>query len=289
MYFKKKIIEKEIFSQSCVINKLIKELWDIPKNKALSRPITCDESFCNHGFSYILAVYCLENHISDKSKLDLLMNPAILKNITEEQHWNSILEQINQYEPIGYKSHRIDDTTDIIASWSGVGIIQSILQDKNKEMIIQYEVKLQAVWFLFDCLIENIKNHSYSLLELEKIKSMVALIDLEIEYFFDANISTTEKNAYNIIFETSGYRIIKHKLQVLLDNKIMIEKAKITQKRAKYSKSTEALLLLIALAQIYEPLVNLFSKEVHHTQISVMLVLIVVFIVASVFISKKGN
>ncbi len=83
LYFKKKIIEKEIFSQSCVINKLIKELWDIPKNKALSRPITCDESFCNHGFSYILAVYCLENHISDKSKLDLLMNPAILKNITE--------------------------------------------------------------------------------------------------------------------------------------------------------------------------------------------------------------
>ncbi|WP_104761004.1 hypothetical protein [Helicobacter cetorum] len=199
------------------------------------------------------------------------------------------MEQINQYEPIGYKSHRLDDTTDIIASWSGVGIIQSILQDKNKEMIIQYEVKLQAVWFLFDCLIENIKNHSYSLLELEKIKSMVALIDLEIEYFFDANISTTEKNAYNIIFETSGYGVIKHKLQVLLDNKIMIEKAKITQKRAKYSKSTEALLLLIALTQVYEPLVNLFSKEVHHTQISVMLVLIVVFIVASVFISKKGN
>ncbi|WP_158653844.1 hypothetical protein [Helicobacter cetorum] len=288
LYCKKKIIEKEIFSQSCVINKLIKELWDIPKNKALSRPITCNEGFCNHGFSYILAVYCLENNISDKSKLDLLMNPAILKNIIEEQHWNSILEQINKYEPIGHKNHRLDDTTDIIASWSGVGIIQSILQDKNKEMIIQYEVKLQAVWFLFDCLIENIKNHSYSLLELEKIKSMVALIDLEIEYFFDANISTTEKNAYNIIFETSGYGIIKHKLQVLLDNKIMIEKAKITQKRAKYSKSTEILLLLIALTQIYEPLMNLFSTK-SHIQTSVMLILMVVFVIASIFIIKKGN
>lgn len=257
------------------------------------RPFSASENYKHNGLSYVMSIY----HIIDNSKnleqgcnndIDLLMNPGILSKIEKEEQWNSIKDKIKKYKKRGYKCEELNDESFVASSWSAVAVVE----EKDIGIIskiINYEIYLQASWFLFDCIIDNIKNNKFSNLDLQKERSLVTNVSLDISNVLSANMSTNEKNVMESIYDTSGINTLKDKLFLLLDNRIAIEEAKISEKQGLYGIITEILLVLFTLVSIYEPLKNLISGNICKTDLIIGSIMIVILIVCSILIIGKGK
>lgn len=294
LYYRKKTEQKRILNQEEDIV-IVKDFMDVVWSSVckMIRPFSACNNYKHNGLSYVMSVY----HIIDNSKnlgqeynrdIDLLMNPGILSKIEKEEQWNSIKDKIEKYREIGYNRQEFSDVSVVVSSWSAVAVVE----EKETEAIlkiIDYEVSLQASWFLFDCIIDNIKQSKLSNLDLQKEKSLVTNVSLEISNILSANMSTNEKNIMESIYVTSGINTLKDKLFLLLENRIAIEEARISEKQGVYGMITEILLVLFTLVSIYEPVKNLISGTICTADLVIGGIMIVVLIICSILIIGKGR
>ena len=77
--------------------------------------------------------------------------------------------------------------------------------------IIELEVRIQATWFLYDCIIDNINNTKYSIVDLQKIKNTIDYISMDTDNIISANMSTGDKDIINSTVKSSGLYSIKEK------------------------------------------------------------------------------
>ena len=114
-------------------------------------------------------------------------------------------------------------------------------------------------------------------------------VSLEISNILSANMSTNEKNIMESIYVTSGINTLKDKLFLLLENRIAIEEARISEKQGIYGMITEILLVLFTLVSIYEPVKNIISGTICTTDLVIGGIMIVVLIICSILIIGKGK
>lgn len=294
LYYRKKAEQKRILNQEEDI-KIVENFMDVVWSsvRKMMRPFSACNDYKHKGLSYVMSVY----HIIDNSKnlgqecnrdIDLLMNPSILSEIEEEEKWNSIKDKITKYKEIGYNRQEFSDVSVVVSSWSAVAVVEE-KETKAILKIIDYEVSLQASWFLFDCIIDNIKKSKLSNLDLQREKSLATNVSLEISNILSANMSTNEKNIMESIYVTSGINKLKDKLFLLLENRISIEEAIISQKQGIYGMITEILLVLFTLVSIYEPVKNIISGTICKTDLVIGGIMIIVLIIYSILIIVKGR
>lgn len=287
--YEQNIILQQDLSQIKVMSNFMKLVWK-SVDKVI-RPFSSNEKYKHNGLSYVLSIY----HIIDEhneltnpecKELSLLMNPEILSNILDKEQWNTIDKKISFFTNKEYLLNEYNDTTNIAASWSAVAIIESKSSSVIKK-IVDYEIMLQASWFLFDCLIDNIKNTQMTNISLQKEKSLASNMSLEVSNILSANISSNEKKALESIYATSGFETLKDKLFLLLENRIAIEEARISHRQGIYGIISEILLVLFTLVSIYEPIKNLFNGTLSATDIIVGIIMLIVLVICSILIIGK--
>ena len=176
-------------------------------------------------------------------------------------------------------------STKVIASWSAVAVLNG--DESALSKIIDYEINLQAAWFLYDCMIDNLKHENLSAVELQNYKSIYTGVNLEVDNIISANMSTCDINFMNLIKDTSGIELIKQKLDLLLNNKIALENAKSAEKQKVYGIITEILLVIFTLVSIYEPILNVINRKISHNDIIVLIVMGIALAISSFFIIRK--
>lgn len=293
LYYRKKIEQRAILSQTeelKILYKFMSIIWSSVHK--IERVLSASNTYKYGGFSYALSLYCIFDNeqkfnMSENQVIDLLLNPNILSKIEDSQEWTSIKMKVNTYSRKGYVYQMLDESTSVAASWSAVAVISEKESYSAIKKIVEYEIYLQASWFLFDCLIDNITRNKLSNLNLQRQKSLARNVSLEINNIFSANMHLSEKKVMESICETSGFSILGNKLFSLLENRIAIEEARLNERRGIYSKATEILLVLFTLISIYDPVKNLVSGTLDKTDMIVSCVMIFLFFICTVLIIRK--
>ena len=285
----RELILKKPNDEIKIIREFMKMIWNlIGENE---RKYSASEKYKNTGLSYVLAIYHIvglgNGVIKDKDlNIDILMNPSIISKVCGRENWKMIKNSILNHEFKGYNAVEYNASTVIASSWSAVAVIEDEETEAIKK-VIDYEIELQASWFLFDCLIDNIKKNDLSNLDLQKEKSLATNVSLDISVILGANMSMSEKTAFESIYSTTGFEALRDKLFLLLENRIAIAEAKISEKQVKYGIITEMLLLMFTLVSIYDPLRNLANGSLQDKDIIVGCILIVLFIVYYIITRMK--
>ncbi|MDO4334168.1 MAG: hypothetical protein Q4C58_16000 [Eubacteriales bacterium] len=293
IYYEKKAEQKEILDLSAAevqpIKSLMRIIWNIGKNK--TRGFSASGDYKHEGLSYVLTVYhIVDEEIDDEEnrQIDLLMNPGIMREILTRDKWDSIKRRIEKYRCVGYNSIPYNDEASVVSSWSAVAVIEKS-QTKAIEKIIDYEVSLQAGWFLFDALTDNLEKTHMSNLELQRNKSIITNVFLDISNIMSANMGTNEKQVMENIYETSGIDEMNKKCKLLLENRIAIEEVKMSNRQSIYGIITEILLVSFTLIQIYDPIKNFFTGRLTGDDLIVSGIMLLALIVSSIFIIRKGK
>ncbi|AJQ45356.1 hypothetical protein JM47_01970 [Ureaplasma diversum] len=291
IYYSKQHEQHMILNHQLLDSKLIKQLmqkiWSLITKK--ERIISSNNQYKKEGFSYIFSLYHIISNCykleNDKS-FDMLMNPTIINKIYNQEQWNSIISKIQMYNIHGFHNNEFNNSSNITSSWAAVAVVEE-KESESLTRILDYEIELQASWFLFDCLIENINKTNMTNLQLQKQKSLATNISLNISTILTPNMSLSEKNTFESIYETSGFKIIQDKLFLLLENKIAIAIAKLNEKQSRYAIITEIFLVLFTLVSIYEPLRNLINGEIKTSDIILATIMLILFVICSYFIVRK--
>ena len=293
IYYRKKIEQQSILDANDirlnVIHKFMEIVWQSMRRK--DRPYSASVKYKHRGLSYILSVYhIIDNKQSlnktNETSLDILMNPSAISKIADSSQWDSIKEKLPLHINRGYDFVEYNNDSKVAASWSAVAVVEEKETDCINE-IIEYEIILQASWFLFDCIIDNIKKNILSNLSLQREKSLITNVYLEISTILSANMNSNKKNTYELIYKTSGFDSLKNKLFLLLENRIAIARAKISERQGIYGIITEILLVLFTLVSIFEPLKKLILGTIESVDIIVGGIMIVVFIICSILCIGK--
>lgn len=293
IYYRKKKEQQAILDDNDtrinVIHKFMEIVWQSMKRK--DRPYSASIKYKYKGLSYILSVYhIIDNKQSlnetNEASLDILMNPSLINRIADSNQWNSIKEKLPSHVNKGYDFLEYANDSDVAASWSAVAVIEEKETDSINE-IIEYEVLLQASWFLFDCIIDNIKKNILSNVALQREKNLITNVYLEMSTILSANMSSNKKKTYELIYKTSGFDSLKNKLFLLLENRIAIAQAKISERQGIYGIITEILLVLFTLVSIFEPLKKLVLGTIEPIDVIIGVIMVVVLIFCSILIIGK--
>lgn len=287
LYYKKKREQKELLENSNLpvrqkMLDLMEAVW-----KAVKVPLrrfSASNKYKHQGISYILTLYEIAQ-INPK-EIDLLMNPDVMYNILDNSKWPTIKEALNQKRDTHFNVVRYGNEDVITASWSSIAIIGHHSHNV-RDKVIDYEINLQAAWFLYDCLIDNITKSETNIIDLQNEKSLFTYIDLDISNIISANMASNEKELLQIIYNTSEISILKQKLSLLLENKIAIEKAKAAEKQKTYTIITEILLVIFTLVSIYEPIDDIIKNNIQQSDIFVLIVILIALLCSVFFIIRK--
>lgn len=290
LYYNKKSTQKNILDQEGDFKNL-REFMQIVWNSTTetTRNLSANISYKHQGLSYVMSIYHLiESNYQEQLNLNLLMNPNILSNILSDNQWDSIKEKIPICDKKEYSCIDFDGTSKVLSSWSAV----AVLEKEETETIMKisaYEIELQACWFLFDCMIDNVSKTDMGLVDLQKSKNLMTNTSLEINMILSANMSTSEREIMNNIYATSEIRMLEKKLVLLLENRIALAEAKLSEKQGIYSTVTEILLVVFTLVSIYEPMKDMMIGTLSKTDIIVGVFMLILFIISTIFIIKKGK
>lgn len=297
LYYRKKKEQKELLENmnlpilqdmSCIME----AVWEAVKKPM--RPFSANKNYKHHGISYVLTIYDIKQ--IEQPDIKLLMNPDVMCNILDCSKWPIIKEALCEDRNIKeapcedrniqFSSVEYGGEYRIAASWSAVAIIGNHLY-KDIEPVINYEINLQAAWFLFDCLIDNVRESAINIVDLQNEKSIFTCVDLDISNIISANMKSSEKDYMQIIYDTSGINVLKQKLELLLKNKIAITEAKLAEKQKVYGIITEILLVVFTLVSIYEPIQNLIEKNIKKSDIIVLIIMLIALLCSTFFIVRK--
>ena len=231
-----------------------------------------------------MSLYSLKDKY-DSVTIDFLMDPGLMHDIQDDSKWDFIRSSMASVPSKTYNSEPYGEKTKVIASWSAVAVLNG--DESALSKIIDYEINLQAAWFLYDCMIDNLKHENLSAVELQNYKSIYTGVNLEVDNIISANMSTCDINFMNLIKDTSGIELIKQKLDLLLNNKIALENAKSAEKQKVYGIITEILLVIFTLVSIYEPILNVINRRISHNDIIVLIVMGIALAISSFFIIRK--
>lgn len=291
IYYQKKCGQKYILEELCkesAVQFFMNAVWSsVPKK---SREFSASASYKSRGFSYVMTLYHIEQVAGlgpeqFEKNIDILMNPGILKNILQPDQWESIREKFATYTCGAYQRAEYDSTIHIASSWSAVAVIGPGIAVLDQ--VVEYEILLQASWFLYDSLFDDLSQQKFSYLELQLTNNLKKTVCLNINTILSANMSTSEMNTLQVIYDTSGIRQQEERLTLQLENLIELEKVKISNKQKTYSCLTEILLALFTLVSIHEPIAKLISGTFTKVDLTVGIVIALVFIVVSIFIIGK--
>ena len=289
LYYNKKRGEHSLLDAENETHQKMTELTKIVRKciKTNIRPVSADSEYKDDGFSYVLSIYNMDE--ANEKEIDVLMSPSLLSSIENRNKWEMIKENVNNYIPSfhnEYDTCNYSDKSTIVTSWSAVAVIGADWKEVSLD-VINYEIGLQAAWFLYDAITDNIHETQFENVELQRIRSIITNIDLEIENIISANMSTNKKRAMEAIYNSSGIDTVKKKLMLLLDNRIAIGEAKSNEQQKKYGIITEILLVLFTLVSIYEPVKNLIDGKLVISDYIVGGIMLVAFAICSFFIIKK--
>ena len=249
IYYHKKQEQKDILKGTSSISKditfIIDAVWSSIDVK--ERAFSSNHQYKSNGLSYVLSLYSLKDKY-DSVTIDFLMDPGLMHDIQDDSKWDFIRSSMASVPSKTYNSEPYGEKTKVIASWSAVAVLNG--DESALSKIIDYEINLQAAWFLYDCMIDNLKHENLSAVELQNYKSIYTGVNLEVDNIISANMSTCDINFMNLIKDTSGIELIKQKLDLLLNNKIALENAKSAEKQKVYGIITEILLVIFTLVSI---------------------------------------
>lgn len=269
---------------------VMEDIWDIRAHSPISvRPISSTRSYKNDGMSYVLTVYHIqgENAVSQyEHDLDLLMNPEIMSGITDSAQWSNIAGSAKKHNLLGFDRCDIGGSARIAASWSGVALVEEV-NCGTLEEVISYEALLQATWFLFDAIIDNIGAKQLNSVDIQHLKNIATTIDLEISTSLSANTSSAIKLMRECIYRTSGIDEIKKRCHLLLDNRIALDRARIESRQSTYGIVMEIMLVAFTLVQIYDPAKNLIAGQASQEGIITLVIMLLFLIACSVFIIRR--
>ena len=286
IYYHKKQEQKDILKGTSSISKditfIIDAVWSSIDVK--ERAFSSNHQYKSNGLSYVLSLYSLKDKY-DSVTIDFLMDPGLMHDIQDDSKWDFIRSSMASVPSKTYNSEPYGEKTKVIASWSAVAVLNG--DESALSKIIDYEINLQAAWFLYDCMIDNLKHENLSAVELQNYKSIYTGVNLEVDNIISANMSTCDINFMNLIKDTSGIELIKQKLDLLLNNKIALENAKSAEKQKVYGIITEILLVIFTLVSIYEPILNVINRKISHNDIIELNVMGIALAISSFFIIRK--
>lgn len=290
LYYHKKFAQKEILElkhEKLKCMKLFMEMiWSELPNK--NRNVTANPHYKHQGLSYVLTIYCLNHNKYNEMKkdIDLLMNPEIMSNILNKDEWPLIKHNVDNYTEIGHHSINFSSKSKVVSSWSGV-LVMDDQECKCLEKVIEYEIILQGAWFLYDSLIDTLKSTSQTNIQLQRMRSLVSYVSMEISNITSANMSTNEIKVFNKIYSTSGILIVENKLNKLLENRINIEDAKHKIKQTNYGIITEILLVLFTIINLFGPVKAIIDNELNSKDIFIIVIMLLALIICSILIIRK--
>lgn len=295
MYYKKKIEQEEILKGNSVIVQKLKlfmqTVWKVRKNRI--RNFSSSFSYKYGGLSYVLTVYHIisgEEYLKGggTEEINLLMNPTILKDIQDSDKWDNIRKRIKTYNCPNSNMEAYSDSTFVASSWSAVAVLA---KERTEDIVsvVLYEAELQAVWFLFDAIINNLGNVEMKNVELQQQKSIASNAFLNISGVLNANMRSNEKRVFEKIYATSGIETMKEKGMMLLENRIALEAAKHSKRQNVYGIITEILLVSFTLIQLYSPIKNLIFGDVTRDDLIIGSIMVLILLFSSFLIIRKDR
>lgn len=206
IYYHKKQEQKDILKGTSSISKditfIIDAVWSSIDVK--ERAFSSNHQYKSNGLSYVLSLYSLKDKY-DSVTIDFLMDPGLMHDIQDDSKWDFIRSSMASVPSKTYNSEPYGEKTKVIASWSAVAVLNG--DESALSKIIDYEINLQAAWFLYDCMIDNLKHENLSAVELQNYKSIYTGVNLEVDNIISANMSTCDINFMNLIKDTSGIEL----------------------------------------------------------------------------------
>lgn len=305
MYRKKKKLQNEILKGECSeehketknqIYCFMDIVWESIEFR--DRKFSSTKDYKNNGLSYILSIYYIKTKENVKKlvtedeyfkkNMSILMDPKILGNILDDNCYDRIQNEVKDLVLETFNYSNLTETSIVSCSWSGIAVIeQESMSSSELAEVINMEVKIQAAWLLYDCFVDNLNDKNYSVVELQKMKSTIEYVDMDMSNIISANMSTRDRGVIQNIIDSSGLSSIKDKANMIINNKISIENAYIQEKNKKYSIYTEVILLSLTIISAYDTIRALINSEFTSRDLIAGISLILIFIVLTILLIRK--
>ncbi|MCM1440412.1 MAG: hypothetical protein NC131_14590, partial [Roseburia sp.] len=217
-----------------------------------------------------LTIYAInENEMSEK-EINYLMYSAIPKQITDENNWQTIQDEISNHNS-PHKEIIVKSTkAKLHFSWSAVATVSptylksfsDIINSVELSTLIKAEIYVQSRWFIADNSMDNVnKSYKCKLAELQKIESLIEFYQAELDNEISANMNTLYKQILEKVVETSAVKSLYKSVTSQIKTQKKIKDA-YDQDRKKRSRLIVNLFMAIFTASsLFKTVLDIIAKE----------------------------
>ena len=271
-------------------------LWKCVGRKEFS--YSASDDYCNHGISYTLCITMVHipglvsNQVDDQLKRNFraLLDTSAFSNILSEEQWPAIRQRIDSDDISDLQLKELSETLVFADNWSGVLIAGDL--EKNRTCItwlMEFEIFLQANWFLFDAYCQNIVRQDLSAVELQGILNRVEMIKVKLDNDISSNMEQSRHIMRNSLIASSDIGTIYSKMHGLVTSKMKLKVMDNDHKKSRFALFSDLSLLIIALLEVYGVINELLYKEAFTRQDLITTVIMLGIAAVCVFIMVRGH
>lgn len=186
-------------------------------------PYSASDTYCNHGVSYTLCITMVNipdldpNHVPGHLQRNFraLLDTSSFSNIYSTEQWPAIRQRIDNEETSDLNLRQLSETLVFADNWSGVLVAGDL--EKNRTCItwlMEFEIFLQANWFLFDAYCQNVVRQNLSAVELQGILNRAEMIKVKLDNDISSNMEQSRHVLRNSLIESSDIGTISAKCTV---------------------------------------------------------------------------
>lgn len=231
---------------------------------------SASDDYCNHGISYTLCITMVNvpglvsNQVDPQLKRNIraLLDTSAFSNIYNLEQWTAIRQRIDHDDISDLNLKELSETLVFADNWSGVLVAGDL--EKNRTCItwlMEFEIFLQANWFLFDAYCQNIVRQDLSAVELQGILNRVEMVKVKLDNDISSNMEQSRHVMRNSLIASSDIGTIYSKMHGLVTSKLKLKVMANDHKKSRFALFSDLSLLIIALLEVYGVINEILSKE----------------------------
>lgn len=278
--------KKEVYS-------FLELLWSCIPEK--DYPFTSSKLYGNHGISYTLCITVIDipklesNNIGivNKRNVRALLDTSAFNNILNPDQRELIKKRIDNDNINDLRMIEMSETLVIADNWSGVVVIGDIAaNDLCLKWFLDFEIYLQASWFLFDVCCDHIVKQKLSIIEMQDILNRAEFAKVKLNNDIGSNMEQCQHVLRQSLIKTSDINTIYHRMHGLLTNKLKIEQMKNETDKSKYALIADISLFIVALIEVYGVIREVVSNGIERADFISIAIMTAVAAICTYFIIK---
>lgn len=271
-------------------------MWKCVGRKEFS--YSASDDYCNHGISYTLCITMVHipglvsNQVDEQLRRNFraILDTSAFSNILSREQWPAIRQRIDSDDCSDLQLRELSETLVFADNWSGVLVAGDL--EKNRTCItwlMEFEIFLQANWFLFDAYCQNIVRQDLSAVELQGILNRVEMIKVKLDNDISSNMEQSRHIMRNSLIASSDIGTIYSKMHGLVTSKMKLKVMDNDHKKSRFALFSDLSLLIIALLEVYAVVNDLLYKETFTRQDLITTVIMLGVAAVCVFIMVRGH